>query len=205
MNLQEKLSKSISKLQLEVDQSQQANLIRHIKFLDKWNKVHNLTAIKQLDDMLVLHVLDCLSINKYLQGNVFLDLGSGAGFPGLPLSILNPSKKFVLLDANNKKCQFLQYVINELNLSNVSVVQSRIESFKVEKPFDGVMARALASVEWIYSNGKNLVIKNGNLYLMLAKNVEISQNLKEHSQLVPIVVPGLNATRQLLIIKNLDN
>ncbi|NQY41738.1 MAG: 16S rRNA (guanine(527)-N(7))-methyltransferase RsmG [Legionellales bacterium] len=202
MTVQNKLQESLECLDFMLVQAKQDQLIQHLQLLIKWNKTHNLTAICGIENMLVLHVLDSLSVAKYLQGDRFLDLGSGAGFPGIPLAIALPTKEFVLLEKNRKKSTFIQHVVNELNLTNVTVVQSRIESFSPNESFDGLLARAVGETDWIYSKGLRLLHSDkGKFYLMSARKVIIPPLLKGKAKVVNLDVPNLDATRKLLIIE----
>ncbi len=201
--MQDQMQKAFKLLELDLELEQQAKFIQHLELLAKWNKIHNLTSIDSIGDMLVLHIFDSLSINRYLQGNRLLDLGSGAGFPGIPLAIAEPTREFILLEKNRKKSTFIQHVINELNLTNVTVVQSRIENFVDKEFFDGLLARAVGGINWIYSIGKRVLkVGNGRFYFMLAKNVDIPSSLRVNATLFNLNVPYLNATRKLLVIKN---
>lgn len=203
MILQKQLQHAMMQMHIPCQQTTLEKLINHLVILQKWNKVHNLTAIAGFEKMLTLHVLDSLAVNAHFQGDYCLDLGSGAGFPGIPLAIVNPERQFVLMDSIAKKVQFLQYVKNELNLSNVSVVQSRIEDYLDDKLFDSLVARAVGSVEWIYQVSQSVLGEMGRLYLMLGKEVVIPDNLQAAATTRKLQVPGLQATRNLLILKKI--
>ena len=114
--------------------------------LERWNRKVNLTAIRDRDDMVRAHLKDSLSVLTLLRGRRVLDVGTGAGFPGLPLAIVDPAREFYLIDSNNKKIQFVQHVARRLGLDNVTAVKSRAESYAPGFRFDSVIARALASL-----------------------------------------------------------
>lgn len=138
----------------------------YVDLLIKWNKTYNLTAIKTPDDILPLHLFDSLAVAPYLKGNHFLDVGSGGGLPGIPLAILQPDRKFTLLDTVGKKTRFMQQAVIELKLPNVSVVQARVESWSPEKPFDAIISRAFSSVhDFVTLTAKHLQ-PQGSLYAM---------------------------------------
>lgn len=200
MKPEDLLTKGLQALNLPVNTTNVAKLVAHMHILQKWNQKYNLTAITSIDDMVNLHVLDSLSIHKYLIGNDFLDFGSGAGFPGIPLAILNPDKKFVLLDSVLKKTRFLSYLINEISLTNVSVVQSRIEDYRVDRLFDGVLVRAVGSPIKVYQQCERLLQRDGRAYLMAAKNLALPTDDKIKTKVVELSVPFIKVTRNLILI-----
>src|SRR5690242_6572546 len=110
--------------QLSLPESDQAKLVRYLELMLTWNRVFNLTTITEPKDMVYLHIVDSLVVQPYLQGTRFLDVGTGAGLPGIPLAIINSDKQWVLLDKNSKKTRFLTQTIAELELANVQVVHS---------------------------------------------------------------------------------
>jgi 16S rRNA (guanine527-N7)-methyltransferase len=114
--------------------------------LERWNRKVNLTAIRDRDEMVSAHLEDSLSVRPLLRGNRVLDVGTGAGFPGLPLAIIDPEREFHLIDSNNKKIQFVQHAARQLGLDNVTAIKSRAESYAPGFCFDSVIARALASL-----------------------------------------------------------
>jgi 16S rRNA (guanine527-N7)-methyltransferase len=121
-------------------------LLKLIDELLRWNRTYNLTAITQRHEMITHHLLDSLSVRSALYGTTVADVGTGAGFPGLPLAIVEPERRFTLIDSNNKKVRFVGHAAHLLGLSNVTAVHSRSESFKATKPFDTVIARAFAAL-----------------------------------------------------------
>ena len=131
--------------------------------LDRWNRRINLTAIRDPAEMVAGHVLDSLAVRPHLQGPRVIDIGTGAGFPGLPLAIVEPDMDFVLLDSNGKKISFVQHMIGELGLSNVKAVKARAEGYQPGNGFDTVIARALASVPRLVELSSDLVGEDGQL------------------------------------------
>ena len=119
---------------------------QYLQLLLKWNKSYNLTAIRDLESMRIKHIADSLAVNSYLHGDVILDVGTGAGLPGIPLAIINPEKQFILLDSNGKKVRFLRQAIQELNLKNVQAVQARVEEYQANQPISSIISRAFASI-----------------------------------------------------------
>src|SRR5579862_3044651 len=121
--------------------------IQYLDLLARWTKVFNLTRIRDPNEMIMLHLLDSLAIHPYLHGTRIIDVGTGAGLPGIPLAIIHPEKKFVLIDSNSKKTRFLVQVTHELKLMNVEVIHSRCEDLHPKQPFDSILSRAFASLE----------------------------------------------------------
>ena len=134
-------------------------LIEFCNYIKKSNKLYNLTSIKDINDMLIKHVLDSLSINEYILGNNILDIGSGAGLPGIPLALVHPNKDFLLMDSNNKKIIFLNHVKINLDIENIDLLHERIEDFDNKKAFDSIY--------------KYLVIRKLLLWLSTAKLMKL--------------------------------
>lgn len=151
-----------------MDQEQQSNLLAFVALLVKWNRVYNLTAVRDAYEMLTRHIFDSLSILPYLQGPRIIDVGSGAGLPGIPLAIAKPEYQFVLLDSNRKKTRFMQQVKTELRLNNVAVACSRAENFYPDESFDSVISRALASLSQIVAWSSHFCRENTVILAMKA-------------------------------------
>lgn len=193
-------------LKLEFNTAQHAQLRDYLLMLVKWNRVYNLTAIRSIEKMLSHHLADSLSLVPYLGATRVLDVGTGAGFPGIPLAIALPRTQFTLIDTVSKKTRFLQQVVGVLQLKNVRVINQRVENYNTEERFDVIMARAFARCEKIIKLTQHLVLESG-VYL-LQKGVYPSEELKQVSrpyEVEAIKVPGLDAERHLVIIKNGDN
>lgn len=179
-------------------------LLKLVKMLAKWNKAFNLTAIREPQEMVIRHILDSLSIAPYLVGERLLDVGSGAGLPGLPLAIIFPEKQFTLLDSNGKKTRFITQARSELGLTNVDVVQSRVEDFTSE-PYSTITARAFSSLAGIINTTRHLLAEKGRLLLM--KGVFPEEELRQIpagfmlQEALELNVPMLEAERHLIILK----
>ncbi|MGR5120115.1 16S rRNA (guanine(527)-N(7))-methyltransferase RsmG [Vibrio astriarenae] len=152
--LRAKLDQLLAQTDLEVSERQREQLVGYVILLDKWNKAYNLTSVRDPMDMLVKHILDSVVVSKYLDGERYIDVGTGPGLPGIPLAIMQPDTSFVLLDSLGKRIRFIKQVIHELKISNVTPVQSRVEEYDPGEGFDGVLSRAFASlkdmIEWCH-------------------------------------------------------
>ena len=179
-------------------------LEQFIALLIKWNKVYNLTAIRDPKLMVTHHLLDSLAVMPYLNGTKVLDVGSGAGIPGIPLAIFNPNISFTLLDSNRKKTRFIAQAAIELGLKNVDVVTGRVEAYQSDARYDTVMCRAFASIEKILTLTGKHCAETGRFVLM--KGVVPEEELKllpegiELKQVIELNVPGLEAERHLIIL-----
>ena len=181
-------------------------LLNFCKLIQKSNKLYNLTSIIQTEEMLSKHILDSLSINYLIKGKNVLDIGSGAGLPGIPLAVINPDINFLLLDSNNKKIIFLNHVKINLNVNNIDLVHARIEDFNNDVRFDTIICRSYASLSKIYLNSKKHLKDRGIIIAMKGK--EPYQELKELREISKDIcvdvkslnVPGLVAERHAIII-----
>ena len=178
-------------------------LLRFIDLLLKWNRVYNLTSVVRPADMVSLHLLDSLAILPYLSGARVLDVGTGAGLPGLPLALFSPGKAFTLLDSNAKKTRFVRQAAIELGLSNVTVAHDRAEQFRPAQGFDCIMARAFANLPEIMAQTLHLLNPGGVLLAQKGKLPEDELNALEDTvfQVIPLSIPGVDAERHLIAIK----
>jgi 16S rRNA (guanine527-N7)-methyltransferase len=140
----QRLIEGTQQLGITLTPSQAASLLQLLDELARWNRTHNLTAITKREDMITRHLLDSLSVHAELAGQTVADVGTGAGFPGLPLAVLDPERQFTLIDSNNKKIRFVTHAARELGLANVTAVHARAEAMQPDAPFDTVIARAFA-------------------------------------------------------------
>ena len=195
------LNKGLDLLNISSNQEQRGQLLSLLTQLTKWNKAYNLTAIKDPKECLNLHLLDSLAVIPFIKQKTIIDVGTGAGFPGLPLAIMLPQVRFTLLDSNNKKVRFIRQQIHELKLSNVEVIHSRVEDVE-ELQYEGIISRAFASIEDMVNLTKHLLAKNGRWLVMKGayKGLETEQLkavVKEVSY-HELNVPGLDAQRCLI-------
>ena len=145
-NLSDKLSAGLRSLDYYLDDSRQERLLQFLDLLAKWNKAYNLTAVRDKEQMLTRHILESLTLTPYLYGSHILDVGTGAGIPGITLAIVFPEKNFYLVDSNSKKTRFLNQVKIELKLSNVFVFHERVENLDFSFQMDQILSRAFADV-----------------------------------------------------------
>jgi 16S rRNA (guanine527-N7)-methyltransferase len=176
-----------------------------LALLNKWNKAYNLTAITDPDEQISKHIADSLSILDDLQGHTILDVGTGPGFPGLPLAIACPDKQFTLLDSNSKKTRFIQQAINELKLQNVQLVHARVEQFQTDPGFDCIVSRAFSRITLFLEASRHLIAPHGRWLAMKGEYPQNELNEIPQDFLIEYVrkldVPGLGATRHLISIK----
>jgi 16S rRNA (guanine527-N7)-methyltransferase len=189
-------------LGVELDPAQCAKLIRHLDLLDDWNTRMNLTAIRERPAQVTKHILDSLTLVPWLRGKRVADIGSGAGFPGIPLAIALPGVHFALVESVGKKCRFLEHVRDTLQLDNVEVVQSRAEAYRPKERFDSVIARAVGPLADLARNGGGLVAGGGRLLAMKGRfpEDELAKKLSGWKVVAvhPLHVPGLEEERHLV-------
>jgi 16S rRNA (guanine527-N7)-methyltransferase len=178
-------------------------LMAYLNLIEKWNRVYNLTAIRERDEMVKLHFLDSLSILNYVEMEHVLDVGSGAGFPGIVLAITKPELKVTVMDSVNKKTTFMQQVKSELSLSNLNVVNARVEDYQPTILFDGVISRAFSSIQNMLSMTQHTLKKNGTWLAMKSKDVKEELEALDQNQytLILLEVPFINAERYLVKLK----
>ena len=169
MNAMQRLSQGLENMQLAVDDDKQAALLAYIALLQKWNKAYNLTAIRDVDQMVIRHLLDSLSLTPFVQTSPVLDVGTGAGLPGIPLAICLPHLSFVLLDSNSKKTRFLNQAKIELGIDNIEVVHSRVEDYQAAEPFQIITCRAFAALNTILDRTQHLVTSTSRILAMKGK------------------------------------
>ena len=178
-------------------------LIDYVELLDRWNGAYNLTAVRDTVEMIDRHIIDSLAIAKYVRGKSLVDVGSGAGLPGIPLAILEPTRQCLLVDSNGKKARFLREAARTLNLSNVRVENKRVEDVRGE--FDTVTARAFSGLGEMLKMSGHLLARDGVFLAMkgMLKKEEILGLPKEFviSDDHPLVVPGADVPRRLVTVR----
>ncbi len=201
--LAEQLRQGIAALALDVPAATQQDMLRYLALLQKWNKVYNLTAIRNPEQMLTHHLLDSLSVVPHIWRGRWLDVGCGAGLPGLVLAMARPECQVVLLDSNSKKTSFVQQAIIELQLQNAQVFCARAEDWGRGETFDGIISRAFAEMADFVSATRHLLAAGGR---WVAMKGHVGQELKalpadiHIDQTIALQVPGLQGTRSLVIL-----
>lgn len=182
----------------------QEKCLTYIALLHKWNKVYNLTAIRDPQEMLGLHILDSLSVLPYIQSGSLLDVGSGGGLPGLIIAITRPDVHVTTIDTVQKKAIFMRQVKAELGLSNVEVVHGRVEAYQPPSPFDQVISRAFSDIALFRQLTMHLIVSHGRWLAM--KGVVPADELQLASiipsQIIRLQVPTLQAERHLIVFEN---
>ncbi|MFW5450340.1 MAG: 16S rRNA (guanine(527)-N(7))-methyltransferase RsmG [Methylophagaceae bacterium] len=204
-DLQQQLQQGCETLAVDLSVDQIVQLMSYVQLLAKWNKTYNLTSVREPADMISRHILDSLAILPYLTGNSLLDVGTGAGLPGIPIAIVRPDIAITLLDSNSKKTRFLQQAKAELALTNVTVVHARIEQANLAK-FAMVTARAFATVADIIDLAGRHCDDAGCLLLMKGTDPQdelgvIGEQFKVR-EVVSLVIPGSTAERHLVCLIN---
>ncbi|WP_198244486.1 16S rRNA (guanine(527)-N(7))-methyltransferase RsmG [methane-oxidizing endosymbiont of Gigantopelta aegis] len=206
MRCRKLLEDGLQAMNVDYSASQVDALLDFLALLIKWNRAYNLTAIRDPEDMVRLHLLDSLTVLPYLKGNAVADVGTGAGLPGIPLAIFAPQCAFMLLDSNAKKTRFIQQVILELKLPNVIVKHVRVEQFSPTEKFSTVIMRAFADTPKIIALTRHLLAKGGVLLAMKGHAPEQElQHLAQSWRLIPLKVPGVEAERCLVCIEGQNN
>jgi len=199
-----KLTALLNAAKISLSDQQKQQLVAYVDMLHKWNKAYNLTSVREPEQMLVRHILDSIVVEPHLQGSRFIDVGTGPGLPGIPLAIVRPDAHFTLLDSLGKRVRFLRQVQHELKLSNITPVQSRVEEFVPEPPFDGVISRAFASLNDMLSWCRHLPAPEGAFYALKGVLPEDEMlTLPEGfrvTRTVQLVVPQLEGERHLVVV-----
>ena len=199
--LAEKLAAGIAEMGLQVSPERQQSLSDYLALLAKWNKVYNLTAVRDPLEMVTLHLLDSLSVLSYIDGKSLLDVGSGGGLPGIVLAICLPDLQVTTIDTVQKKAIFMRQVKGELGLGNLQVVNARVEEYEAE-PFELIISRAFSDLDLFMALSQHLLAEGGCWLAM--KGVSPQQDLealKVKSKVYPLSVAGLAAERHLAIIE----
>ena len=201
MSLETMLADGARALGIDLSSAQQQKLLDYVGLLNKWNKAYNLTAVREPTEMVVRHLLDSLSVLPYVQATEIIDVGTGAGIPGIPLAIALPSLKVTLLDSNGKKTRFARQAALELGLTNVEVVQARAEQYRNATP--QVISRAFASLPDMLEVAGPLLAPGGRMLAMKAALTDVEMagvRAPWQAQRITLKVPGLDERRQLIIL-----
>lgn len=205
MTLAQQLAQGVKELGVTLPAGAQERLLQYLALLQKWNRVYNLTAVRETQRMVSEHLLDCLAVTPYIGENRILDVGSGAGLPGIPLAVALPAARVTVLDSSHKKAAFLQQAVTELKLGNVVVACERVENWQPAARFEVVISRALSDLgEFVSLAGRHLAT-GGRLVAMKGVHPydEIGQlpQTWQARQVIPLAVPGLRAQRHLVLMR----
>lgn len=200
----ELLDEGLYELELEERLGGDELLMKYVTELMNWNRVYNLTSVRKPTDIVSRHILDSLTILPHLHGERILDIGTGAGLPGIPLAIACPERDFVLLDSSSKKLRFVQQTLGILNLDNVTIEDCRVEEFQPERLFDTVICRAFSDLPDFYRYAARLCNAGGKMLAMKGvypmTEVECLDDKTVIDEVVTLKVPGLDAERHLVIM-----
>jgi 16S rRNA (guanine527-N7)-methyltransferase len=204
MSVATDLSSGVAQLGIDITPAAQQRLMDYLALLQKWNKVYNLTAIRDPEQMVSNHLLDSLAVLPHLWPKRWLDVGCGAGLPGVVLAIARPEWSFTLLDSNSKKTSFVQQVSIELGLENIEVRCGRIEEWQATEKFDGIISRAFAETAEFVSLTRHLLADGGRWAAMKGAPEQELKRLPEDVQvenIIPLHVPKLEAARCLVVLR----
>lgn len=209
----QQLSKNIDALKYDFTDKREiaSQLLHYVALISKWNRVHNLTAIRKSDEMLTHHLIDSLSVLPYINGAELADIGSGAGLPGVPIAIARPDWRIVLMESNQKKAAFLQQVKIELKLDNIEVFPKRAEHYQSVRKFNTIISRALSNLTDFITMAGHLCSGNDDVdcRMVAMKGQYTDQKIETIpidflvEKIIPVTVPGLDAERHLVVIKKL--
>jgi 16S rRNA (guanine527-N7)-methyltransferase len=200
------IGEGIAALGIDLGERAIATCAEYLRLIEKWNRVHNLTAVREPEQMVVLHLLDSLTILPHLSdARSILDVGSGPGLPGIPIAIARPELDVTLLDSSHKKTTFLQQARADLGLDNVQVVCERVEQWHPARTFDVVVSRAFAELGDFVTQAQHLVAPGGRMLAMkgIYPHDEIARLPATHrvSGVEELRVPKLEAKRHLVVVK----
>jgi len=199
------LAEGIEALHLDIPAEVQAKLLDYVALLAKWNRAYNLTAVRRPAQMVVRHLLDSLAVLPYLHGERVLDVGSGAGLPGIPLALASPRRHFTLLDSNGKKARFLVQAVAALRLDNADVVQCRVADFHPDAGYSSIVSRAFSGMAELIDQAAHLLAPDGRFLFMkgVYPQAEVAALPAgwELEAVHRLAVPGLDAERHLLVVR----
>jgi 16S rRNA (guanine527-N7)-methyltransferase len=208
MTVEHQLTAGIAALGLALPAGAEAKLLAYLALLDKWNRVYNLTAVRDAERMVSHHLLDSLAAVPFFQGTTVLDVGSGGGLPGIPLAIARPELQVTLIDSIAKKTAFLLQAKAELGLSNLNIVTSRVEDFRPEAGFDVITSRAFSDLKEFVTLTRHLLKPGGRWLAMKGlyphEEIAVLPDFVKVSADHALVVPGLEASRHLIVLEPVE-
>ena len=204
MSTADQLKRGLIALGLTLDRDTQQRLLDYIALIEKWNRVYNLTAIREPEKMVSHHLLDSLAVAPHLHAKRLLDVGSGAGLPGIPLALAKPDTHVTLLDSNHKKAAFLNQAVMELKLKNAEVCSERVESWQTQNRFDVIISRAFSDMGEFVRITRHLLAPGGMFAAM--KGLHPYEEIDKLppgckvQQVLPLAIPGVEGARHLVLI-----
>ena len=203
MTQAELLAAGIAEMGLDISLETQKKLLQYLSLLNKWNKVYNLTAVRDPLDMVTLHLLDSLSVLPYIKSKNLLDVGSGGGLPGIVLAICLPQLQVTTIDTVQKKAIFMRQVKGELGLSNLEVIHARVENYLPNEKFEAIISRAFSEMALFIKLTQHLIADNGQWLAMkgVAPHEELEGLELKLNKIIPLKVAGLDAERHLVIFE----
>jgi len=198
----ERLATGVAEMGLDVPLEAQQKLLAYLVLLQKWNKVYNLTAVRDPLEMVTLHLLDSLSVMPQIKAKNLLDVGSGAGLPGIVLAICMPQLQVTTIDTVQKKAIFMRQVKGELGLSNLEVVHARVENFKPQIRFQAIISRAFSDIALFIKLTRHLLAENGQWLAMKGAIPHHELVNIQPNKVYPLKIAGLDAERHLVMIEN---
>ena len=206
MSQQAILQQGIAAAALPISDQVQQKLLEYLALMQKWNKVHNLTAVRDADEMVTLHLLDSLVVLPHIDAKHLLDVGSGAGLPGIPLAICLPDLQVTVIDSNSKKVSFMRQAKAELGITNLEVLGGRVEDIAPARKFEIIISRAFSDLSLFISLTHHLLDFQGKWLAMkgVYPEAELADLLKKTgvtaSKVEVLNVPGLDAQRHLAFL-----
>ena len=201
--LRSDLSDGLERMQIKMTDDQCDALAAYVELLVKWNRVINLTAVRDPQEMVRRHILDSLAVHEHIDSNTLIDVGAGAGLPGIPLAILKPHLNVTLIDSVAKKTRFIQQAATELKLANVTALHSRVEEVEMKAPL--VIARAFAAPEKLANLTRHLLPPGGRLLAMVGQmpELELLDNISGFSRILTakLTIPDETAERNIVILQ----
>ena len=199
------LRRRLAAVGFEVTAEQSAALTRFVELLLRWNEVYNLTGVRGADEVVDRHLVESFALRALIKGTHVADVGSGGGLPGVPLAIAEPQRAFTLIESRAKRVRFLRHVVGELDLKNTSVAHSRAEDLRVERPFDTVLARAVAPPAELLGICRHLTAPGSILLLLTAGHVrDAFRGLAADFVMRPVPTDGPTLRSSIVLLERID-
>jgi 16S rRNA (guanine527-N7)-methyltransferase len=201
------LARGLDVMGLNLASGDQQRLLDYLSLLAEWNGAYNLTAVRDPVDMVPRHILDSLTVLPWLRGDQIVDVGSGAGLPGIPLAIADAGRRYTLIESNGKKVRFLRHAVRRLGLAHVEVVHGRAEASDLARPADTIVARAVTDLTQLCAYARHLGGPAARLVAMKGPygEAQLEQLLADFTvgDIIPVTVPGLDVSRRLIVLQRM--